>query len=512
MNLLRLFGGVAVLCLAHVPASAAWREARTKHFIIYSEQSAKNLGAFASELEHYDRGVRLLRSMDDPALSDSGRLKIYVLPSRDDVARMAKGAPSGVAGFYRSRASGSLAFVHSEREDPRVQGALTAKTVLFHEYYHHLLLQSMNLALPLWVTEGSAEFFATARKEKDGAMTFGAPPQHRAYGLFQLTALTIEEMVGATNATLSMEEREQTYARGWHLFHLLQFDKSRKGQLTAYSTNIQKGMPPLDAARAAFGDLKVLDHQLMRYNSFRGVTVSKGAFTDSDVAIRDLSPAEDAILPVVMQSEYGVDETLAKRVLESARKVAARFPNDLSVLAALAEAEQDAGNNKEAVAVADRVLAVAPNHGKALIMKSRALLALGKADRAKTDWAGVRAVIGLANRGDPDDAEPLMLFYQSYVAQGIAPSRNSVEGLLYAQQLVPRDSALRLMAVREMIAANKLAEAEMLFGPLAYDPHMRSDSREAMLKVMAALKARQGKAAVALLEAESKKSESKPRS
>lgn len=512
MTFYRLAGGLAILLLAHAPTFAAWREAKTKHFLIYSEQSPKSLRAFASELEQFDRGVRLLRGMEDPPLSDSGRLTIYVLPSQADVARMAKGAPSGVAGFYTSRASGSLAFVHSEKENRKTPDALTAKTVFFHEYQHHLMLQSSNLTLPLWVTEGSAEFFATARMEKDGSMTFGAPPQHRAYGLFQLAALTIEEMVGATNPRMSWEEREQTYARGWHLFHMLQFDKSRKGQLSLYSANIQKGMPALDAARAAFGDLKKLDRDLLAYRKFPGVSIPKAAFSESEVTIRELPPAEDAILPVVMQSEYGVDATLAPRVLEAARRVAARFPNDVAVLAALAEAEQDAGNNKEAVATADRALAAAPNHAKALTMKARALLAIAMADRAKAEWAGLRTVIGKANRIDPDDPEPLVLFYRSYREQGIAATRNAVEGLLYAQQLVPRDRDLRMMAVRQMIAANKLAEAELLFGPMAYDPHISGETRDAMLKVMAALKARNGKEAVSLLDAETKRTKAKPKS
>lgn len=508
MIIYRLAVGLLILFLAPAPTSAAWREAKTKHFIIYSEQSPKDLRTFGSELEQFDRGVRLLRGMDDPPLTDSGRLTIYVLRSQADIARMARGAPSGVAGFYVSKASGSLAFVHSER-DSQVAGALTAKTVFFHEYQHHLMLQSMNLALPLWVTEGSAEFFATARLEKDGSMTFGAPPQHRAYGLFQLDALTIEEMVGATNQKLTLDEREQTYARGWHLVHMLTFDKRRKGQLDTYAANIQKGMSALDAANAAFGDLKVLDRDLKAYRKFPGFSVPKAAFSDSALTIRELAAPEDAILPTVMQSEYGVDSTLAPRVLEGARKVAARFPSDPTVLAALAEAEQDAGNNKEAVAAADRVLAAGPNHAKALIMKARALLAMGKGDRAKTDWDGLRAVIGKVNKIDPDDAEPLMLFYQSYLAQGVAPTKNAVEGLLYAQQLVPRDTNLRMSAVRQMIAGKRLAEAELLFGPMAYDPHVGSETRDRMLKVMAALKARNGKEAISLLDAERTSAERK---
>lgn len=495
-----------LVSLACSDARAAWREAKTAHFIIYSEQSPRELRDYAQDLEQFDRGVRLLRGMEDPPLTDSGRLTIYVLPRQKDVAELHGGATAGVHGFYLGRAPGPLAFVHSERP-PRDADAIGAKTVFFHEYVHHLTLQSMDAALPIWVTEGLAEFFATAREEPSGSLTFGAPPQHRAYGLFQLDALTIEEMVGATSRRMSVAEREQAYARGWLLVHMLTFDPRRKGQLERYAANLQKGMSALDAARAAFGDLKALDRDLRRYlgtGRFAGFSVPKAAFSESRVAIRDLPAAEAAIIPVVMRSERGVDSKRAQAVLVDARRVAARYPADPAVLAALAEAEQDAGNNAEAVAAADRAIAAESNHRKALIMKARALLAMARNDRVKADWAGLRTLISKVNRLDPDDAEPLMLFYQSYQAQGIAPTRNAVEGLLYAQQLVPQDRNLRILAVRQMIRDNKLAEAERLFGPLAYNPHISGEARDALLKVMAALQSRNRAEAARLLDMDGK--------
>ena len=497
---------LAAAAMCPAPASAAWREAKTKHFIIYSEQSPKDLRQFAQELEQFDRGARLLGGMEDPPLTDSGKLTIYVVPSRADIVDLYTGGKtrsnSGVAGFYIPRASGPVAFVHSESKgyDPE---ALTAKSVFFHEYHHHLLLQSLDAAMPLWATEGSAEFYATAKPSKDGALVFGAPPQHRAYGLFQMDALTIEEMVGATNPKMTVAEHEQVYGRGWLLVHMLIFDKSRQGQYSAYGANIQRGMSALDAAKSAFGDLKVLDRDLRRYLSkgqFAGFSVPKVAFSASDVAIRELSAAEDAIMPTTIRSGRGVGEKLAPKVLEGARKVAARFPNDPAVLAALAEAEQDAGNNKEAIAAADRALAASPSSGKAMVMKARALLAMSEQEPAKTDWTALRALIGKANKLDPDAAEPLMLFYKTYAAQGIAPTRNAMEGLIYAQQLVPQDDTLRLLTVRALIGHKKLAEAERLFGPLAYDPHVSSEQREKRLKIMAALKTGNVKDATAILD------------
>jgi hypothetical protein len=87
------------------------------------------------------------------------------------------------------------------------------------------------------------------------------------------------------------------------------------------------------------------------------------------------------------------------------------------VLAALAEAEHDAGNAQASVAVADRAIAVQPNSLKAHTIKSRAMLTLARDAGATADWEAVRRAIASANRLDPDAAEPLMLFYQSFIAR-----------------------------------------------------------------------------------------------
>src|SRR5438045_6588333 len=99
----------ALLFSAACPANAAWYEAKSKHFIIDADQSPDDIRKFADRLERFDSAVRHLRDMGDPPLTDSGRLRIFVLKSEGAVAHLA--GRSDVAGFYHSRASGSVAFV-----------------------------------------------------------------------------------------------------------------------------------------------------------------------------------------------------------------------------------------------------------------------------------------------------------------------------------------------------------------------------------------------------------------
>lgn len=471
-------------------ALASWNEARTRHFIIYSEQKPEQLRRYAEQLERYDQAVRKLRGMSDPALSDAGKVKIYVLRNQAAVEAMA--GSQGVAGFYITRPSGPLAFVH--RDDAENDWDLDGRTVFFHEYLHHLMLQDLDIALPGWIVEGAAELFATAREQKDGSLSFGYAPLHRTYGLFNLNSLTIEEMVGATSEKMTSEEVEQLYGRGWLLTHMLTFGNDRKGQMDRYITGLRRGLPALQAGKEAFGDLKQLDRDLRGYlnkSRLTGVSVSASTITTGNVDLRPLSEAEAAMLPVVMRSQRGVSSKTAPAVLADARRIAARFPADPFVLAALAEAEQDAGNNPQAIAAADKALASNPNHAKALVMKARAMLATASKEAAKADWKAVRTAIGRANRLDPDFAEPLMLFYDSYLSQGLAPTRNAVDGLLYAQALVPQDDGLRLLAARQLLTDGKLPAARKMFAPLAYDPHAgkRRAERVAVLTAIDAGKA-----------------------
>lgn len=49
---------LTALALSSAPAGAAWYQAKTNHFIIYSEQKPEALRQYASELERFDSGVR----------------------------------------------------------------------------------------------------------------------------------------------------------------------------------------------------------------------------------------------------------------------------------------------------------------------------------------------------------------------------------------------------------------------------------------------------------------------
>jgi tetratricopeptide (TPR) repeat protein len=503
----------ALLLAFAAPAEAKWREASTAHFVIYSEQSSKSLEEFATKLERFDSAMRLLRNIPDEPLGQANRVTVYVVSDLAKVRELAGESTSsgdlGIAGFYIPRATGSIAIT------PRSTGGnesweLQALTVLLHEYAHHFMMQNFAVAFPAWFVEGYAEFMASAVFAKDQSVGLGAPAHHRAYGLLSGNPLPIEKLLTSSQHKLTLDQQEAVYGRGWLLTHYLTFEPARQGQLNDYLSRLNRGESGLDAAKAAFGDLKKLERELNSYLNRSRLNywkLSAEKTKAGTITVRELTSAEEAVMDVKIRSKRGVDAKEAKALVPLARKAAAPFPKDAAAQVMLAEAEYDAGNYREAEAAADRALAAAPKSAEALIYKGRARMALAEADPSSgaATWQDVRKWFLAANEVDAEDPEPLILFYQSFLAEGERPTANAAAGLAYALNLAPHDMGLRMTVAHQHLIDGKGAEAHAALAPVAYNPHggkMAEIASTIMAKinsegVKAALSVSEGAAAVA---------------
>lgn len=476
MNRLIKLAQLALLLGAPAAAKAEWREASSRHFLVYSEGSTQSVQDFATKLEKFDKAMRLRIGLSDVDFGPANRVTVYLVEDRLAVQRLMSGADRNIAGFYSGRADGSIAVVPRSSE-VRTINDIAPATILLHEYSHHIMMQNASVAYPAWFREGFAEFNSTARFEKDGSIGFGAAANHRARSLIGMAPLPIELLFDPGRRRLNQVEWEATiYGRGWLLTHFLMFEPSRVGQLDAYIKALNSGQDSVTAARAAFGDLKILDRQLNDYLDRRMIPYRlypAADLTVQPIAIRTLRPGEAATMELRMRARIGVGSEEAARVARDLRKAAAPWPNDPAVQAALAEAEFDAGNLDSAEAAADRALAADPKTIDALTYRARVAMARAKAGQRgdAAAWKEVRRRIALANRADPNDPEPLILYYQSFSAEGAPPTRNAVEGLLQAFELAPQDKGLRLNVARQMLVDGKPAEARAALVPIAYDPH-----------------------------------------
>lgn len=227
------FAFLAFLCFSSV-ARAEWHEASSENFVIYADDKAEDVATFARMLERYHTAMALLTNRKADPPSPSNRVTIYAVGDERDVQKLMGGNARRVAGFYIPRAGESSAFV----PDIQLSGGKEldfSVTVLLHEYAHHFLMSTNRYAMPRWLSEGAAEFFASAMFRKDGSLQIGRPAYHRGAELALAENVTVEELLDYPIYTKRRSKRADAfYGRSWALYHYLTFAEQRRGQLNSY--------------------------------------------------------------------------------------------------------------------------------------------------------------------------------------------------------------------------------------------------------------------------------------
>ncbi|UVO52272.1 hypothetical protein M0208_17785 [Sphingomonas sp. SUN019] len=498
MKLLETLAAVLTVITSASPASADWLQATSRHFVLYADTSEASLRKQAVALERMDQGLRRFMKTDDPPEAASNRLTVFVVSERDirSLCRC-----DNVAGFYQARVNGPVAF--SAKSVGMGEGTSdSGRIVLFHEYAHHFLLGSYGIAFPAWYSEGFAEF-ASTMKISPGKVLIGSAAQHRAWGLLAGQRLSAAQMFDTAQwGKLKRDGFDAFYGRGWLMTHYFHFNPERRKQFVRYLTLLNTGTPGVVAATEAFGDLKALDRDLAGYlgrSTIPGMTMMMGDTPEPVVTVRTLGAGEAALIRLRMESVRGVDAKTAAPLFAKAAPIAARYPEDSVAQGWFAEMAYDAGDNAVAEKAADRAVASDAKSVQGLLYKARVRLrALSqdqKADAAA--WTAARKPIIAANRLDPDDAEPLWLFWESFGMEGREPIKSAMTGLYRAQELVPQDPSVRFAAAASRIMARENDAAKRLLRPLAYDPHAGNDNPAT--RMLAALDA--GKTGAAVMAA-----------
>lgn len=461
--------------LAAGTARAEWLEASSPHFVVYADDSERDIRRFSEQLERYHDAMAVITDQRGPPPSPSNRVTVFVVKSEREMQRLA--GSKMIAGFYIPRAGASVAFV------PRIGATGGAEldfpmTVLLHEYAHHFIISNSNFPLPRWLSEGAAEFFSAASFRTDGGMKMGLPARQSYMQLAYADRVTVEELLDPDVYEKRRSDRyDQFYGKSWALYHYLRFDPERRGQLNSYLRLMASGKSSREAALEAFGLFAKLDRDVMAYtrqSRLLGWEFAPGVLEVGQIDVRPLTEGEVAMMPVRIKSRRGVTREEAIELLIQARVVAARHPGDAAVLAALAEAEFDAGNDAEAIAAADTALALDPAQANAYVQKGYALFRRAADAEAAERTAAYRAAIApfvALNKIENDHPLPLVFYYRSFVERGAEPPETAVLGLHRAAELAPFDLGLRLNLASQQINAGKLADARDNLVPVAYNPH-----------------------------------------
>lgn len=472
------------LSLIAATANAEWLEASSDHFVIYSEQNEKTVQQFAERLERFHAAMTQVFGTQQAKPSPSNRVRIFVVGSGAEVRRISGTSNKIAVGMYRPRAGSSVALI--PKLDERSQYELSGERILYHEYAHDFMYRALaGRVYPRWFVEGFAEFFSSVRFKDDGSVVLGAPASHRGWDLAWSRAVPIDILLAFDGgARDSQTNYDAFYGQSWVLFHYLQMAPERKGQLAKYLQLLASGEKDLAAAEGAFGGINKLDRDMDSYIKRRRLAVmviDPAALSTGPISVRQLRAAEAEMMPTFMELKYGATREEATNLVPTAREIAARYPNDAAVLATLAKAELGAGNNDEAIAAADRAIAIDPANVDAYINKGYALAREVESGALPAEaWKDVRNLFIKANGIENDHPIPLMEFYLSYRRAGEAPTKNAIAGLEWAMELAPFDSQLRWLVAQQMIADSRLREAHRTLIPLAYNPHSSAQNNKAL--------------------------------
>lgn len=483
--------------VAAVPSAASAAPkmlvASSTHFTIYSEQDEAELREFAEALEVYDAVLRRMTGApaDDPDVSP---LSIYVKSNQFEL-----GMGAGVLGFYVSPAAGALALVPQKLVGMRIESL--PRTILFHEYAHHFLLQRYPALYSPWFVEGVAEFYGTTEIQPD-AVLLGKPAPLRIGTLRGRRHTTLKYLLNPGKRKLSGDQTDELYARGWLLVHYLTLSKQRGGQIGEYLRERSRGRTEEEAFRLALrSDFEGIDRELKTYFAARtltyvGIDRPRGApvtirpGTAGERALADLVPrlrllqSVQAIMtgPGSKGGDRNNFDHFAARVADEAASLARRFPDDVAVQVIAAECHLAADEPERALATATRAATLQPGNARAHLV----LAALFRRGVAADDAAGVvayRKKVVVANRAAPNDPLPLLAYYRSYADFGLAVPQIAFDALDRANQLAPQDEEIALLLAAENARRKSYERAAQLLRPIAFAPHGGSQ-RDAALKML----------------------------
>ncbi|HEX4800170.1 MAG TPA: hypothetical protein VFU91_03230 [Sphingomicrobium sp.] len=486
----------AFMSVAAWAAAPVWTATETAHFIIYSKSPKERVEQLATEVESYDKLIRMATGVRDD--TPPVKVRIYEVDGLKEV-RDALGLEdsSPIAGFYSANALGP--FLVTPRKTGYVGEYFDADLVMHHEYAHHMMLQYFPAAYPLWYTEGFAELIGSSRIMDDGRVGYGMPAKQRGHDI-AVDWVPLQELL-----TSEKPWGVDPYGQGWAVTHFFTFDKTRSQQFRQYLALLNAGHSLEDAAKV-FGDLNALDREARQY-------VTKGSFEYRPVkveiaqpvvqSVRPLSVGEAALIPEVIafsdddlelydnKGDRDREQARRERNLKRTRETAAQYPNDPFALYFLGESEYGFGNYAQAEAAADRLLTIRPNDVHGLARKAVAMAVLarnlpGVQKAAQLEQA--RALAGKANHLDAEDPLPLLAYYETFHEAGEKAPQIAVEGLMQVVSTDPSDTQPRELLVDELASQRKWAEAIGWLGPLANNPH-DSPVRESARKKMAWLKA-----------------------
>ncbi len=428
-----------------------WVELRTPHFIIVTDSTEKQAHQVAEQLER----MRAVFHERFPSAHVDAESPIVVLAMRDPKtfralepeAYLAKGAVE-LAGLFSRLPEKNYVLLRLNAEGKHPYAAV------YHEYIHFIFSHSGQW-LPVWLNEGLAMFYQTT-EIRDKEVELGEPIEEYLRLLRRSRLLPLETLFAVNQGSPYYHEDNKAnifYAESWALTHYLEI-RSRHDKvdyISQYVALVNNKVDPVDAASAAFGNLRALEaalHDYLQQPSLQYVTHRVAIKVDpSEFKARTLTPIEsDALQADFLVSVQRTKDSreLLDRILKEAPGNAAAHET-MGLLAARDGKWQDAATWYEQAAKLD------PQNYLDHYLYAQAVMHAGlSAEHAAQVETSLRAAIAL----HPDFAPALDKLSTFFAHQG----KNLDEAYkleLKAVQLEPANVLFRMNGATLLVRMNR---------------------------------------------------------
>lgn len=275
-----------------LPKTEGWIEVKTRNFTLYSNAGIGSTRKIAVQLERFRQALgRITRgfelSSDVPTLTFVFKNDAAYVPYKQK-----DGETMNVSGYFQPRPFRNYITLDSSA------GAQPLR-VVYHEFFHSVMNNTLG-SLPVWLSEGMAEYFSTF-KDRDGSASVevGHPIEGHLYHLGQFGLIDWNEFFATTRDSPTYNEGTRQgsfYAQAWLLTHYLNAEDARSKQLGKYLGLLRAGEDEDEAFVAAFGKPKpAVGAEVERYGKSGSGYVwwdFGEEHGDVEVAMRELEPGE----------------------------------------------------------------------------------------------------------------------------------------------------------------------------------------------------------------------------
>ncbi|MES2393758.1 MAG: hypothetical protein V4555_19125 [Acidobacteriota bacterium] len=265
---MRLRSIAACLPLLLAPAAQAaaphWTQVRSPHFLVLTDASVDQARQLAGQFE---RMRSLFLAILPATPDDPSPIQVLALKNRSEFtaleppAYLAKGSLP-LSGYFLH--APDRAYILLNLDSTNIAHPFAA---VYHEYTHFALRKAE--WLPLWLSEGLAEFYESSTIESHEAIVGEISPS--LLGILRSNRLIPLQALLTADAASPYYHEEQKgsmfYAQSWALTHMLQADSAQHHThlIEDYSALLRDHHDPVTSATQVFGPLDQLQRRLDHY-------------------------------------------------------------------------------------------------------------------------------------------------------------------------------------------------------------------------------------------------------